>query len=164
MEWRAWQSLLAAAPAVAAANAEIPASQKIGAYPQTYVYDVVDIGREVLAQLTIPVARNFSAAFSAAWKAPQPAAAHVNRTGGTYERLLLDLDRLLATDIAFMLGPWLARARALGGNATDCTDTIVGDLACADFMEWNARSQLTTWRPTPKGGPTGWPNDYAKKQ
>ena len=39
-------------------------------------------------------------------------------TSGTlYEDLLLDLDRLLATDTAFMLGPWLESARTLGGNA-----------------------------------------------
>jgi hypothetical protein len=31
-------------------------------------------------------------------------------------------------------------------------------------MEWNARSQLTTWKPTPKMGPLGQPDDYAKKQ
>ena len=53
------------------------------------------------------------------------------------------MDGLLATDTAWMLGPWLASARKLGGNATDCTDTLVGDLHCDDFMEWNARSQVT---------------------
>eukprot|EP01050_Picozoa_sp_SAG11_P009784 SAG11_NODE_945_length_6430_cov_8.027800_1_plen_178_part_00 len=87
----------------------------------------------------------------------------MNRTGTLYQELLLDLDQLLATDGAFLLGPWLDRARRLGGDATDCTGTIVGDLHCADFMEWNARSQLTTWKPTPKNGPLGHPNDYAKK-
>eukprot|EP01052_Picozoa_sp_SAG31_P001184 SAG31_NODE_39_length_31377_cov_5.971482_15_plen_665_part_00 len=158
-EWRAWQSLLAAAPAVAAANAHTPSSQKVGAYPETYTYDLVDIGREVLAQLTIPVAVNFS---QARW-GEQLDAVRVNHTGALYEQLLLDLDQLLATDSAFMLGPWLARARALGGDATDCTGTIVGDLACADFMEWNARSQLTTWKPTPQSGPLGHPSDYARK-
>ena len=50
---------------------------------------------------------------------------------------------------AFMLGPWLASARKLGGSATDCVDTqIEGDIGhCSDFMEWNARAQLTTWYP-----------------
>jgi hypothetical protein len=98
--------------------------------------------------------------------APGGQAAAVNRTGSLYEELLLDLDQLLATDSAFMLGPWLDSARALGANATDCTDTIIGDgliKDCADFMEWNARSQLTTWQPTPKVGPLGNPQDYARK-
>jgi hypothetical protein len=48
---------------------------------------------------------------------------------------------------------------------------------CADFMEWNARAQLTTWHPVsdpdnpvppPEGvGDEPWPghiNDYARKQ
>jgi hypothetical protein len=48
-EWRAWGDLLAAAPRVATPR------------PLTYVYDLVDLGREVLAQLTIPVSQNFSA-------------------------------------------------------------------------------------------------------
>ena len=158
MEWLAWNALLAAAPAVASANAATPASQMFGQYPKTFSYDLVDIGREVLAQLTIPMARNFSAA-----RRDLENAAGANRTGALYEELLLDLDELLATDSAFLLGPWLDSARRLGGNATDCTGTVVGDLNCADFMEWNARSQLTTWKPTPKAGPLGSPNDYAKK-
>ena len=35
----------------------------------------------------------------------------------------------------------------MGGNATDCTDTVLGDKLrrCDDYMEWNARAQLTTW-------------------
>jgi alpha-N-acetylglucosaminidase len=165
MEWRAWNALLAAAPVVAAANTLTPGSQKFGHYPKTFTYDLVDIGREVLAQLTIPVSQDFMRAVDPEGSLPKDpeAAASVNRTGTLYEKLLLDLDRLLATDSAFMLGPWLESARALGGTATDCTGTIVGDLNCTDFMEWNARSQLTTWKPTPKNGPLGKPQDYARK-
>jgi alpha-N-acetylglucosaminidase len=159
MEWKAWNSLLAAAPAVKSANAATPASQKFGDYPKTFTYDLVDIGREVLAQLTIPVALNFSAAIESGTLH----AGRVNRTGALYGDLLRDLDKLLATDTAFMLGPWLASARKLGGDATDCTDTVVGNLKCDDFMEWNARCQVTTWQPTKKEGPLGSPADYARK-
>ena len=82
------------------------------------------------------------------------------------------MDSLLATDTAFMLGPWLAAARKLGGNATDCTDTqIEGDIGnCANFMEWNAKAQLTTWYPvigssaTPQVQQHGRDHDYARKQ
>jgi hypothetical protein len=66
-----------------------------------------------------------------------------------------------------MLGPWLAKARKLGGDATDCTGTVVGDLKCGDFMEWNARSQITTWKPIPEifnGNILGGDGDYARKQ
>ena len=88
-----------------------------------------------------------------------------------YVGLLRDVDGLLASDAAFLLGPWLASARTLAGNATDCTDTVVGDFAkCTDFMEWNARAQLTTWHPVAPWhrsvarGPGVGPNDYARKQ
>jgi alpha-N-acetylglucosaminidase len=158
MEWKAWKSLLASAPAVKLANEATPTSQKFGDYPKTFTYDLVDIGREVLAQLTIPVAQNFSAALKGELNADR-----ANRTGTRYGDLLRDLDSLLATDTAFMLGPWLASARKLAGDATDCTDTVVGDLKCDDFMEWNARCQVTTWKPTPKNGPIGEPEDYARK-
>ena len=73
---------------------------------------------------------------------------------------------------AFMLGPWLASARKLGGSATDCVDTqIKGDIGhCSDFMEWNARAQLTTWYPVigsasaPMVQQNGRDHDYARKQ
>ena len=46
-----------------------------------------------------------------------------------------DLDRLLATSGGFLLGTWLATARALA------TDT--GHPEHADFLEWNARAQVS---------------------
>ena len=54
-------------------------------------------------------------------------------------------------------------------GANDCNDTIIGDLRCDDFMEWNARAQLTTWYPTPQDatlpGEQGSRDvDYARKQ
>jgi hypothetical protein len=68
--------------------------------------------------------------------------------------------------------PWLASARRLGGSATDCTHTqVAGDIGdCANFMEWNARSQLTTWYPVlgsasaPRVQQGGRDHDYARKQ
>jgi hypothetical protein len=162
-EWNAWGALLGAAPAVRAAS---PASAGL---PETYTYDLVDIGREVLSQLTIPVSR----AHYAALRAARLRAEELRATGARYVTLLNDLDSLLATDRAFLLGPWLASARRLGGNATDCTDTRCPALAsgnCADFMEWNARAQLTTWYPTLKPDQTtpgqqgGKCLNYARKQ
>ena len=103
------------------------------------------------------------------------------------------MDALLATDTAFMLGPWLAAARNLaatatvdidGGNvethtkpdatkngaqttagvvaASDCA-IFERPAACADFYEWNARVQVTTWQPTPANATQvpGGPIDYA---
>jgi len=168
-EWSAWSRLLAAAT-------RVPKPP-----PKTFTYDLVDVGREVLSQLTIPLSRNFSSALGlhAATENASLSVARIKATGALYVQVLRDLDTLLATDAAFMLGPWLASARKLGGDATDCTDTVLGDKLsrCDDFMEWNARAQLTTWHPTdsptnptpPTEGtaPSSWPgriNDYARKQ
>jgi alpha-N-acetylglucosaminidase len=49
-EWSAWSSMISAA-------ARVPRP-----LPQTFTYDLVDVGREVLSQLTIPLSRNFSSA------------------------------------------------------------------------------------------------------
>ena len=81
-------------------------------------------------------------------KNPSVRSAAINGTGALFVQLLADLERLLATDAAFLLGPWLAAARRLGGGATDCEHTRLDERQprdCADFMEWSARAQLTTW-------------------
>lgn len=149
-EWSAWSSLISAA-------ARVPRP-----LPQTFTYDLVDVGREVLSQLTIPLSRNFSSALGLLHTATQGAdakrpdtglsAARIKETGDLYVQTLNDLDTLLATDSAFLLGTWLESARKLGGNSTDCTDTVLADKLsrCDDFMEWNARAQITTWHPTGK--------------
>ena len=93
----------------------------------------------------IPVSLNFSAALHLTGRSNASlslSAPRIKETGALYTALLRDLDQLLATDPAFLLGSWLAEARKLGGNATDCTDTVLGDKLskCDDFMEWNARA------------------------
>jgi alpha-N-acetylglucosaminidase len=127
----------------------------------------------VLAQLSSPAILNFSAALNETTAPSSPA--RINATGALFLDLLADMDRLLATDPAFMLGPWLASARKLAGNATDCVGTRVaaldaGNGSCALFNDWNARAQLTTWYPTlfaDQGSPgqqNGRDHDYAGKQ
>ena len=112
---------------------------------------MVNTAREVLAQLSTPMLINFTSSLnmSAGTAGVAAASARITHTAALFTELLVDLEALLATDRAFMLGPWLASARKLGGSATDCVDTqIDGDIpngSCADFMEWNARAQITTW-------------------
>ena len=63
---------------------------------------------------------------------------------------------------------------AIGGDATDCKADnleVAGGIGnCADFMEWNAKSQLTTWYPVlgsaeqPRVQQNGRDHDYARKQ
>ena len=66
----------------------------------------------------------------------------------------------------------LRRCRRRGGGAdgcvlaaTDCGDNLWGIEDCPAFYEGNARTQLTTWNPTPKGAAKvpGGPIDYASK-
>jgi len=163
LEWASWSSLNSAAPAVAAA-----ATAEGQPLPDPFVYDLVNTAREVLAQLSTPILLNFSAALDT----NKSTAELINSTGALFVELLGDMDQLLATNTAFMLGPWLQSARTLGGNAVDCTHTQVeGDIGnCADFMEWNAKAQLTTWYPTigsavaPRFQQGGRDHDYARKQ
>ena len=170
LEFASWGSLNAAAPAIKAAaeHVTVVGQKSKSAIPQTFSYDLINTAREVLAQLSIPMLLNFSAAFSAS----SLSAAQINATADQFVELLSDMESLLATDTAFMLGPWLASARKLGGSATDCTDTqIEGDIGdCANFMEWNAKAQLTTWYPVigsaaaPHAPQGTRDHDYARKQ
>jgi alpha-N-acetylglucosaminidase len=61
--------------------------------------------------------------------------------------LLSDLDSLLATHKAFLLGTFLEAAKALASDDTERKQ-----------LEFNARNQITLW------GPKGQINDYATKQ
>lgn len=131
-------------------------------------YDLVDVGREVLAQLATPLSMNLS---DALYATPHADPTAVGVSGSAYLAVLADLDTLLATDQAFLLGSWLQMARGVGErNGTDCTGPMAPTVppevvGCAHFFEWNARCQLTSWNPVPKGAhvlPKG-PVDYASK-
>lgn len=107
----------------------------------SFRFDVVDVGREVIAA-------NFTAMFAvynANFVAKNAAATAV------LARQLLqtidDYERLLSTDVHFLLGRWIAWARDWGEDAE-----------AKALLEYGARNQLTLW------GPTGQINDYAKKE
>ncbi|KAL3940807.1 MAG: hypothetical protein SGBAC_004723 [Bacillariaceae sp.] len=127
---------------------------------EPFRYDLVNLGREVLAQLSVPAAKNFTDATS------QVGPNEIVESGGFYINLLQDVDNLVGTDQGFLLGPWLESARKWGANETnDCFTVILGRSNCANFYEFNARSQITTWNPTPKDSKKipGGPIDYAAK-
>jgi len=147
----AWSKLVAAAP-------------KVTAVHEPFRYDLVNLGRDVLARLSTPFSMNFSDAISP-HKGP-PHTANVSAAGSLYLELLEDLDALLGTDPAFLLGPWLATARRFGTGESDCAVPGMPEIAtCENFYEWNARVQITTWNPTPRGAVQipGGPIDYAAK-
>jgi hypothetical protein len=110
------------------ALARVAASGAADATLEPLRYDVVNTGREILARLSSPMSLNFSEAFSARTLD----AARIQATGDAYVGLLLDADALLATDTAFMLGPWVASARAWGANNdTDCPAPFDPGMSCA---------------------------------
>ena len=93
LQLQAWGAFLAAAESIPDASLE------------TFRFDLVNLGREILAQLSCPVSTNFTDAVNAA--APLNASL-ISSTGALYSELLADVDTLVATDTGFLLGPWLA--------------------------------------------------------
>ena len=132
---------------------------------EPFRYDLVNLGREVLAQLSTPAALNFT-------KSTEEYPIEKDEllsSGQFYISLLNDLDELVATDDAFLLGPWLESARRWGVDSSDCYSShytyMATDCSCECFYEWNARTQITTWNPTNAANqkiPSG-PIDYAAK-
>ena len=136
---QAWGLLLQAAPACPAAT---PASG--------YAWDVADVGREYLSLFPcLDALQGVMAARDAAG---------VSAAGAALASVLNDTDALLGTQAGFLVGAWIADARRLGAAAAP--NSTAADL---DLLEWNARSQVTTWYPTPPG-PANHLYDYANKQ
>lgn len=129
---------------------------------EPFRYDLINVGREILAQLSTPAAMNFSDST----KREVLDQEELISTGMFYIELLNDTDALVSTDTGFLLGPWLESAKKWGvNNHNDCYSDILNDTNCQNFYEWNARTQITTWNPTPKDNPrvVGGPVDYAAK-
>ena len=128
---------------------------------EPFIYDLVNLGREVLAQIATPAVSNFSDA-TARSRLDRD---EIATTGTFYIDVLNDTDRLVATDYAFLLGPWIESARRFGNSRHDCPSFILANNDCEDFYEWTARTQITTWNPTAKGSTSipGGPIDYAAK-
>mmetsp|Transcript_126804 Transcript_126804/g.370703 ORF Transcript_126804/g.370703 Transcript_126804/m.370703 type:complete len:809 (+) Transcript_126804:82-2508(+) len=148
--FHAWSKLVVIAPSLDVVH-------------EPFRYDLVNLGRDVLARLSTPVSMNFSD--SVFTKVP-PDPANVTATGHLYLDLLNDIDALVGTDSAFLLGPWLAMARRFGEDESDCAVEGMPEVtSCEQFYEWNARVQITTWNPTARGAAQipGGPIDYAAK-
>lgn len=78
----------------------LSAAKAVDTSIEPFRYDLVNLGREVLAQLSTPLSINFTNAFSATEIDPVA----VNITGIKYISLLQDIDTLVGTDTAFLLG------------------------------------------------------------
>ena len=109
------------------------------------LHDLVDVGREALAAVSDMIQHNVTAAID---RADVPAAE--SALAAMYE-VIIDLDRLVATSPAFLLGRWLDDATAQNGTDADKA-----------LYQWNARQQITGWS---FHGNTTFPGtgDYAAK-
>jgi alpha-N-acetylglucosaminidase len=111
---RALDSLLAAAPALGGNDA--------------YRYDVVNLTRQVLGQLGLPLVNQLQSGYDRRNRADMLGAER------QIESLLRDLDTLVGTRPEFLLGRWIADAKRWG--TTDAERRL---------YEWNARNIITLW-------------------
>ena len=98
-----------------------------------YDYDVVDIARQSFSNYAQPLLAAVKAAYTA------QDTTEFNRLSDCFLQLILDQDRLLSTTPEFYLGRWTQMAR-------DVTDEVGNtSILAKEWMEWNARKQITTW-------------------
>lgn len=126
--FKAWKLIVEAAPSLMS--------------KETFRYDLVDVTRQVLQDLTTSFYQDIADAF---WNQKLP---ELLTAGGVlvYD-LLPELNRLLSSNRNFLLGTWLEQARFLGIDEKE-----------AQLYEMNARNQVTLW------GPDGEILDYANKE
>lgn len=95
-----------------------------------YLYDLVDVTRQVLADYSRQLHSSMREAYASR------NLQEFDVITGRFIQLLKDQDKLLSTREEFMLGPWLASARSLGRSTVE-----------KDLFEWNARMLITLWGP-----------------
>lgn len=106
-----------------------------------YGYDVVNIGRQVLGNHFLVLRDEFASAYE------ERNVDALVKKGEEMMGLLADVDRLLGTQSSFLLGKWIADARAVGS-----TEEL------KDYYEENARNLISTW-----GDRNQSLNDYANR-
>jgi len=109
-----------------------------------YQVDAVDIVRQVLDNRGLAVYRRMVSEYKAGDKAS------FQKTANAFLQLIRDHDTLLATRKEFLLGNWLAAARAMGHTEDERV-----------LCERNARMQITYWGPD---DPAADAHDYASKE
>lgn len=130
----------------AALDTLLAASGELGRY-DSYRYDVVNLTRQVLGQLGLPMVNAVEAAFNRKDRAGLVAAEE--RVVG----LLIDLDQLVGTREEFLLGRWLEDAKRWGKTKEE-----------RDLYEWNARNIITLWGTKCTEGQNDDLNLYAYKE
>ncbi|XP_057513131.1 alpha-N-acetylglucosaminidase isoform X2 [Actinidia eriantha] len=111
----------------------------------TYRYDLVDLTRQVLSKLANQVYLDAVSAFQ------DKDVNALSSQSRKFQQLIKDIDKLLAADDNFLLGPWLESAKKLALNPSELR-----------LYEWNARTQVTMWFDTTKSNQSKL-HDYANK-
>jgi len=107
-----------------------------------FLFDLVDIARQVLANYASPLQQKFAAAYR------NKDLAAFKKYSTAFIQLMDDMDKLLATRKDFLLGPWVADARKWGKNENEKL-----------LYEMNAKDLITLW------GDENCPlNEYACRQ
>lgn len=114
--WKAWENLLAC-------------SGELGSR-ETFQYDLVDLARQCLADLSILLHKEISKGYLSEDREK------LLYAGQRFLTLLDDMNQLLATRREFLLGKWLEDARRWGTTAAE-----------KDLYEKNARTLITIWAP-----------------
>ncbi|KAF9286844.1 hypothetical protein BGZ68_002503 [Mortierella alpina] len=122
----------------------------------SFQYDLVDVTREVLTAVVLP---GLHAELIEAYKAKD--VTRTRSTGNMVLDTIRDIDRILSTHSHFMLGPWIRDARISAKVIASNHSYSEAELeSYADYLEFNARNQVTWWGP---GGQQPLA-DYASKQ
>lgn len=108
-----------------------------------YLYDLVDVARQVLANQ----ARQYHLDFMDAYKRKDAAA--FQRSSEAFLQLIEIQDQLLGTRKEFMLGPWLEQAKRWGHSEEE-----------KKLYEYNARVLITIWAPDAQDAL----HDYANRE
>eukprot|EP00756_Hemistasia_phaeocysticola_P026326 Hpha_TRINITY_DN16054_c0_g5::TRINITY_DN16054_c0_g5_i1::g.122297::m.122297/K01205/NAGLU; alpha-N-acetylglucosaminidase len=108
---------------------------------ESYRFDLVDLARQVLAAVFDDKVSFFKAAFKTGNRTA------VAMKGQELLSVIDDYDKVLSSDVNFMLGRWTKWARLWGADDSE-----------REWLEFNARNQITLW------GDKGEINDYARKE
>lgn len=100
----------------------------VDAASDAYKFDLVNITRQLLSNYYLTLFRDYEDAYNRRDRAT------MNAKKEQMLGLMADVDRMLGTQSAFLVGKWIADARAWGATEAE-----------KDYFESNARNLLTTW-------------------
>ena len=117
---------------------------------QPLQYDIVDFGRQVLVNFFVDLHAMYNASYFQYVEKGVNTSVQLEGISTAMINLIYDLDDLLGTNTNFLLGHWIADARA-SVPSTSPPEAV-------DNAEFNARNQITMW------GPHQEVEDYASKE